>query len=127
LTFAQGRLAVMPSGLAQALGPVLQQIAEMTVKIKQYDRQIQLLSLLVQLLRTGQCAFPEPSPSIHNSAIARSPKNGFARRLRSTKSSKTPTLSSRRFEISHCDTMLSREHVALLLDAHNPLLDWGCE
>jgi transposase len=33
----------MPPGLAQALGPVLQQIAEMTVKIKQYDRQIQQL------------------------------------------------------------------------------------
>jgi hypothetical protein len=33
----------MPPGLAQALGPVLQQIAEMTVKIKQYDLQIQQL------------------------------------------------------------------------------------
>lgn len=31
--FAQRCLAVMPSGLAQALGPVLQQIAEITVKI----------------------------------------------------------------------------------------------
>jgi hypothetical protein len=28
----------------QALGSVLQQIAEMTLKIKQYDRQIQLLT-----------------------------------------------------------------------------------
>ena len=41
--FAQRSLAVMPPGLAQALGPVLQQIAEMTVKIKLYDRQIQQL------------------------------------------------------------------------------------
>jgi transposase len=40
----------MPPGLAQALGPVLQQIAEMTVKIKQYDRQIQQL---------GQTEYPE--------------------------------------------------------------------
>ena len=41
--FAKRSLAVMPSGLAQALGPVLEQIAEMTLKIKQYDRQIQQL------------------------------------------------------------------------------------
>jgi transposase len=34
----------MPPGLAQALGPVLQQTAEMTLKIKQYDRQIQQLT-----------------------------------------------------------------------------------
>ena len=42
--FAKRSLAVMPPGLQQALGPVLQQIAEMTLKIKQYDRQIQLLT-----------------------------------------------------------------------------------
>src|ERR1700760_2612321 len=42
--FAQRSLAVMPPGLQQALGPVLQQIAEMTARIKQYDRQIQLLA-----------------------------------------------------------------------------------
>ena len=42
--FAKRSEAVMPPGLAQALGPVLEQIAEMTVKIKQYDRQIQLLT-----------------------------------------------------------------------------------
>jgi len=48
--FAQRSLAVMPPGLAQALGPVLQQIAEITVKIKQYDRQIQQL---------GQTKYPE--------------------------------------------------------------------
>ncbi len=48
--FAQRSLAVMPPGLAQALGPVLQQIAEMTVKIMQYDRQIQQL---------GQTEYPE--------------------------------------------------------------------
>src|SRR5258708_26946061 len=28
------------SGLSKALGPVLEQVAEMTLKIKQYDRQI---------------------------------------------------------------------------------------
>jgi len=48
--FAQRCLAVMPPGLAQALGPILQQIAEMTMKIKQYDRQIQ---------RLGQNEYPE--------------------------------------------------------------------
>jgi transposase len=41
--FAKRSVAVMPPGLAQALGPVLEQIAEMTLKIKQYDRQIQEL------------------------------------------------------------------------------------
>jgi transposase len=40
----------MPPGLAQALGPVIQQIAEITIKIKQYDRQIQQL---------GQTKYPE--------------------------------------------------------------------
>src|SRR6202044_2565594 len=35
--FAKQSVAVMPPGLAQALGPVLEQIAEMTLKIKQYD------------------------------------------------------------------------------------------
>jgi transposase len=34
----------MPPGLATALGPVLQQIAEMTLKIKHYDQQIRLLT-----------------------------------------------------------------------------------
>lgn len=33
----------MPTGLQQALDPVLQQIAEMTAKIEHYDRQIQQL------------------------------------------------------------------------------------
>ncbi len=40
----------MPSGLSQALGPVLEQIAAMTIKIKLYDRQIQQL---------GQTDYPE--------------------------------------------------------------------
>src|SRR5271167_909807 len=48
--FAKRSLAVMPPGLAQALGPVLEQIAAMTIKIKQYDRQIQEL---------GQAKYPE--------------------------------------------------------------------
>lgn len=38
--FAKRSLAVMPPTLAQALGPVLEQIAEMTIKIKQYELQI---------------------------------------------------------------------------------------
>jgi transposase len=48
--FAKRSVAVMPPGLAQALGPVLEQIAEMTLKIKQYDRQIREL---------GQAKYPE--------------------------------------------------------------------
>ena len=40
----------MPLGLQRALGPVLEQIAEMTIKIKQYDRQIPQL---------GQTEYPE--------------------------------------------------------------------
>jgi transposase len=40
LCFAKRCLAVLPPGLAQALCPVLEQIAEMTVKIKHYDRLI---------------------------------------------------------------------------------------
>ena len=49
--FAERSLAVMPPpGLQQALGPVLQHIAEMTAKIKHYDRVIQQL---------GQTAYPE--------------------------------------------------------------------
>jgi transposase len=36
--FAKRSLAAMPPGLAQALGPVLEQIAAMTIKIKLYDR-----------------------------------------------------------------------------------------
>ena len=48
--FAKRSIAVMPPGLAQALGPVLEQIAEMTLKIKQYDRQIREL---------GQAKYPE--------------------------------------------------------------------
>jgi transposase len=49
-TFAKRSLSVMPPGLAQALGPVLEQIAQMTLKIKGYDRQIQQL---------GQTEYPE--------------------------------------------------------------------
>jgi len=37
-------MAVLPPGLAQALGPVLEQIATMTVKIKHYDRLIKRLT-----------------------------------------------------------------------------------
>ncbi|MFY9939817.1 MAG: IS110 family transposase [Silvibacterium sp.] len=48
--FAQRSLKAMPPGLAQALGPVLEQIAAMTIKIKLYDRQIRQL---------GQTSYPE--------------------------------------------------------------------
>ncbi len=37
-------VAVLPRGLVQALGPVLEQIAEMTKKIKHYDRLIRRLT-----------------------------------------------------------------------------------
>ena len=42
--FAQRGHAVMPPGLQRALGPVLEQIAEMTIKIKQFDREIQRMT-----------------------------------------------------------------------------------
>src|SRR5580698_6917794 len=44
LCFAQRCMAVLSPCLAQALGPVLEQIAAMTVKIQQYDRTIQRLT-----------------------------------------------------------------------------------
>jgi transposase len=44
LCFAKRCMAVLPPGLALALGPVLEQIATMTVKIKHYDRLIQQLT-----------------------------------------------------------------------------------
>jgi transposase len=44
LCFAKRCLAVLPPGLARALGPVLHQIADMTVKIKEYDRAIKQLT-----------------------------------------------------------------------------------
>jgi transposase len=43
LCFAKRCIAVMPPGLAEALGPVLAHIAEMTKTIKQYDRTIKRL------------------------------------------------------------------------------------
>ncbi len=42
--FARRGQAVMPPGLQRALGPVLERIAEMTIKIKQYDREIQRMT-----------------------------------------------------------------------------------
>jgi hypothetical protein len=45
----------MPPGLAQALRPVVEQIAEMTLKIKRYDREIQQL---------GQTQYPETQASL---------------------------------------------------------------
>ncbi|MFC5861693.1 IS110 family transposase [Acidicapsa dinghuensis] len=42
--FAQRGQAAMPPGLKLALGPILAQIAEMTLKIKQYDREIQRMT-----------------------------------------------------------------------------------
>jgi transposase len=49
LCFAQRCVAVLPPGLARALGPVLQQIADRTVKIKEYDRAVK------QLIETEYC------------------------------------------------------------------------
>lgn len=43
LCFAKRCGAVLPPGLARALEPLLHQIADMTVKIKEYDRAIQQL------------------------------------------------------------------------------------
>jgi transposase len=42
--FAQRGRAAMPPRLKLALGPVLEQIREMTLKIKQYDREIQRMT-----------------------------------------------------------------------------------
>jgi transposase len=47
--FAERSLATMPPGLARALAPVLEQIAQMTLKIKQYDR------LILELTQHGSC------------------------------------------------------------------------
>jgi transposase len=44
LCLAKRCIAVLPPGLAQALGPVLEQIDEMTKKIKHYDRLIKELT-----------------------------------------------------------------------------------
>jgi transposase len=48
--FAKRSLAATPAGLAEALNPVLDQIAQMTLQIKRYDRQIQ---------EVGQTTYPE--------------------------------------------------------------------
>jgi transposase len=42
--FAKRSLATMPAGLAQALGPVVQEIAELSRKIKAYDKAIKQLT-----------------------------------------------------------------------------------
>ena len=62
LCFAKRCMAVLPPSLAQALGPVLEQIAAMTVKIQQYDRTIKRLTeteypetqALIQVYGVGQ-------------------------------------------------------------------------
>jgi transposase len=62
LCFAKRSLAVLPCGLVQALGPVLEQIAEMTKKIKHYDGLIKRLTeteypetqALIQVYGVGQ-------------------------------------------------------------------------
>jgi transposase len=68
--FAQRSLAAMPPGLCQALGPVLQQIAEMTLKIKQYDRQIQQL---------GQTEYPETQALLKVHGVGHLSKERFGR------------------------------------------------
>ena len=50
----------MPPGLTQALGPVLEQIAEMTLKVKQYDRQI---------LEIGQTKYPETQTLVKSPGV----------------------------------------------------------
>jgi transposase len=65
LCFAKRCLAPLPPGLALALGPVLEQIATMTVKIKHYDRLIQQLTeteypetqALIKVYGVGQLTF----------------------------------------------------------------------
>ena len=60
--FAKRCMAVLSPGLAEALGPVLEQIAAMTVKIQQYDRIIKGLTeteypetqALIQVYGVGQ-------------------------------------------------------------------------
>jgi transposase len=42
--FAKRSLAALPPGLVLALSPVLEQIAQMTIKLKEYDRLIQRLT-----------------------------------------------------------------------------------
>jgi transposase len=61
LCFAKRCMAVLPPGLAQALGPVLEQIAATTVKIQQYDRTKRLTEMeypetqaLLQVYGVGQ-------------------------------------------------------------------------
>jgi len=62
LCFAKRCVALLPPGLAQAFGPVLEQIAEMTKKIKHYDRLIKRLTeteypetqALIQVYGVGQ-------------------------------------------------------------------------
>ena len=58
LTFAKRCMAMMPPGLAQAPGPLLHQIADMTVKIKQYDREIQKLTETVRRARASTATSP---------------------------------------------------------------------
>lgn len=55
LCFAKRCLAMMPSGLSVALSPLLHQIADMTAKIKEYDRAIKKLT---------ETQFPETQPLI---------------------------------------------------------------
>jgi transposase len=62
--FARRGQAVMPPGLQRALGPVLEQIAEMTIKIKQYDREIQ---------RMTQTEYAETQPLLTIQGVGHSP------------------------------------------------------
>jgi transposase len=66
-TFAKRSLAVMPPRLAQALRSVVEQIAEMILKIKQYDRQIQQL---------GQTQYPETQALLKVHGVGHLPPYG---------------------------------------------------
>lgn len=57
--FAQRGQAVMPPGLKLVLGPVLEQIAAMTLKIKQYEREIE---------RMTQTEYAETQPLLPSTA-----------------------------------------------------------
>jgi transposase len=61
--FAKRSLAVMPPTLAQALGPVLEQIAAMTIKIKQYEVQIKKLT---------ETEYPETQALLRSTVLDRS-------------------------------------------------------
>ena len=91
LCFANRCMAVLPSGLVEALGPVLEQIAAMTVEIKQYDRTIRHLretqypetQALLQVYGVGQLkAYPFDVISIRQNKTPNAVRNAPVRPYR---------------------------------------------